>query len=81
MFGDQTNLTLVAPSDEKISFMWRHAATKSAGTLALTVPPHGYQLPFISCSGRRRTVPPNSFAPRRSCEERVPAAVSYPCSA
>ena len=46
--GLHTQMTLVAPSSWKRSWMCRHALTKVAAVVSLV--PHGYQWPFISCA-------------------------------
>jgi len=61
MLGDQTNLALVAPSSTNKVRMCLHAAMLFWGVLPLTVPHHGYQLPFISWNGRSHTGPPYAF--------------------
>ena len=60
-FTLQTQVTLVAPTSSKTSWIRLQAATKSEGVLPFTSPPHGYQNPSISWNGWSMTGPPNSL--------------------
>src|SRR5215475_8268166 len=46
--GVHTQMTFVAPTDTKMLWTCRQAATKSAAVVFCR--PQGYQLPFISCA-------------------------------
>ena len=60
--GHQTQVTLVAPTEVKMSCTWRQAVTNSPDWLPLTPSLQGNQLPFISQSKRRKKGWPQSRA-------------------
>ncbi len=54
MLGHQTQVTLVAPTEVKMSWTWRQAVTYSPDLLPLTPSDQGNQRPFISQLKRRK---------------------------
>src|SRR6476646_957005 len=62
VYGHQTQLALVAPTEVKMSWTWRQAATNWPGWLPLACSAQGNQVPFISQSKRRKKGWPHSFA-------------------
>src|SRR5437016_3299275 len=61
-FTHHTHVVFVAPARSNTRCMWRHARTKSDGEFPGRDPDHGYQLPSISCIGRRNSGPPYARA-------------------
>jgi hypothetical protein len=60
--GHQTQLTLVAPAEVKMSCTCRQAVTYSPDLLPLTPSDQGNQPPFISQLKRRKKGCPQAFA-------------------
>src|SRR5437764_14594270 len=63
-FGHQTQVMLVAPTEVKMSWTWRHIRTYCPCSLAFVFSCHGKWAPprFISGSNRRKSGLPHAFA-------------------
>src|SRR4051794_5413963 len=74
MFGHQTHVVFAAPTCAAMSCKCRQASTKSVALfLLVAVVPHGFQLPFISASHRRK----KGWAQARACRNHVVSELSY----